>query len=218
VGDSPNCVADNLDCAAAWLGLESANLCWARQVHDNNVIEICPDTSPQEVRSTPADALISSYDKIACCVRTADCVPILVADPRDGRVAAIHAGWRGVVAGVVSCTIERLSRLGSEAERLLVAIGPHIRVSAFEVSEDVARMIAEVTPNRSVIHRDFGPRPHVALVESIREQLRVAGVPASKVDDVGGCTFDDANLFFSYRRLGRASGRHLHAIVPRSLT
>ncbi len=217
VGDSVACVAENLDFAAAWLGLERTNLFWARQIHGSNVMEICPGASQQEVSWTPADALISSHDKSACCVRTADCVPILVADSRHGRVAAIHAGWRGVVACVVPRTIEQLTRLGSNVEKLLVAIGPHIRVSAFEVSEEVARLIADATPGRSVIRRDFGPYPHVALIESVREQLRMAGVAASNVDDVGGCTFDDANRFFSYRRLGPASGRHMHAIIPRSV-
>jgi len=215
VGDSAECVADNLEIAAAWLGLESSNLFWARQIHGNEVLEIRAGMSQQDASSTPADALTSSCEASACCVRTADCVPVLVADSLHGRVAAIHAGWRGVVERVVVRAVEQLSRLGSEPGGLLVAIGPHIRVSAFEVSEDVARSIADCTPGRSVIHRNFGQLPHVALVESIREQLRMAGVEDSNVDDVGGCTFDDAKRFFSYRRQGPASGRHLHAIVPR---
>jgi copper oxidase (laccase) domain-containing protein len=98
---------------------------------------------------------------------------------------------------------------------LLAAIGPHIRLSSFEVSEEVAQTIAQVAPGKSVIHRNFGPLPHVSLADCVTEQLRIAGVLSSNVDDVGGCTFSDASRFFSYRRQGALSGRHLHAIAPR---
>jgi copper oxidase (laccase) domain-containing protein len=89
-------------------------------------------------------------------------------------------------------------------------------VSAFEVSEEVAQTIAQVTPQASVVHRSFGLRPHVSLLACVTEQLRMAGLLPCNVDDVGECTFADPSRFFSYRRQGAASGRHLHAIVPRT--
>lgn len=215
VGDASDCVLENTARAAAWLELESTNLYCAQQVHGANVLEILPETTPHNLVASPADALISARSHTACCVRTADCVPILVGDPNQGCVAAIHAGWRGIVAGVVMRTIEALSEMGSKPDQLLVAIGPHIRSSAFEVSEEVAQTIANVTPRCPVVQRHLGPLPHVALAECVREQLRMAGVAPEKVDDVGGCTFADSTRFFSYRRQGPASGRHLHAIVSR---
>ena len=215
VGDASDNVIENTARASAWLGLESKCLYCAQQVHGANVLEILAETTPQIIGASPADGLISARSHTACCVRTADCVPLLVGDPNRGSVAAIHAGWRGVVAGIVLRTIERLSAMGSKPDHLLVAIGPHIRCSAFEVSEDVAQTIANVTPRCLVVHRHVGSLPHVALVECVREQLRIAGVAPGNVDDVGGCTFSDATRFFSYRRQGPASGRHLHAIVSR---
>ena len=215
VGDASDCVLENTARAAAWLTLESASLYCAQQVHGANVLEILADTTPQSIVASLADALISARAHVACCIRTADCVPLLVGDPNQGCVAAIHAGWRGVVAGIVMRTIERLSEMGSKPNQLLVAIGPHIRSLAFEVSEEVAQTIANVTPRCSVVQRHLGPLPHVDLAECVRAQLRIAGVAPGNVDDVGGCTFSDATRFFSYRRQGPASGRHLHAIVSR---
>jgi YfiH family protein len=191
------------------------NLHYVQQVHGADVVEVDADTLPHATASVQADALIGDCPGAACCVRTADCLPLLLADPICGRVAAVHAGWRGIVAGVVPRTIARMSSLGSNSEKLLAAIGPHIRLPSFEVSEDVAQTIAQVAPGKSVIHRNFGPLPHVSLADCVTEQLRVAGVLPSNVDDVGGCTFSDASRFFSFRRQGASSGRHLHAIVPR---
>jgi polyphenol oxidase len=215
VGDESDCVLENTARAAAWLDLESTNLYCAQQVHGANVLEILAESTPQNIAVSPADALISARHLTACCVRTADCVPLLVGDPKQGSVAAIHAGWRGVVAGIVTRAIERLSETGSEPNQLLVAIGPHIRSPAFEVSEQVAQTIANVTPRCPVVQRHLGLLPHVALAECVREQLRMAGVAPANIDDVGGCTFSDSTRFFSFRRQGPASGRHLHAIVSR---
>ena len=215
VGDSPTSVEENLIRAAGWLGVAVTDLYWANQTHGRDVIVLDGHLSAESVRTMSADAIVASAGRWACCVRTADCVPILVADRVGGRVAAIHAGWRGVVAGIVPQTITRLSELGSQPEDLIAAIGPHIRESSFEVSEDVSQLIGDVTPHACVVRRDLGERPHVSLAKSLYEQLRLAGLESDQVDDVGGCTFQESDRFFSFRRAGRSSGRHLHAILPR---
>jgi YfiH family protein len=214
VGDSPANVAENLNRAADWLGIGVADLNWVSQTHGSEVVILDGHLPVESVRMTSADAIIASTGNCACCVRTADCVPVLVADRVSGRVAAIHAGWRGVVAGIVPQTIARLTELGTRREHLIAAIGPHIRVDAFEVSDDVSQLIGEATPRVCVVRRDLGDRPHVSLAQSLCEQLKMAGLGHGQVDDVGGCTFQESDRFFSYRRLGRASGRHLHAILP----
>jgi len=216
VGDRVDLVAENTQRAATWLGLRRrADLCCAHQVHGADIVEISDELVSRDIQSVPADALIGTEPQYACGVRTADCVPLLVADPSRGYVAAIHAGWRGIVAGVVPRTIARLVELGSRAQQLLVAIGPHIRVSAFEVSDEVADALTRVAALRSIVSRPSGGRPHVDLAACVAEQLRQMGVLPLNVDDVGGCTASEASRFFSYRRQGPASGRHLHAIVPR---
>ena len=215
VGDSSDSVTENLRRAAAWLGVDATRMFSARQVHGSNVVTINADSSSREIHAIEADALIAVDTNSACCVRTADCVPILIADIGQGRVAAVHAGWRGIVAGVILRAIEQLNRLGSKTEQLLAAIGPHIRTSAFEVSEQVARVIATASADDRAVCREYGARPHVALATAACAQLEQSGIRLANIDDVGGCTFTDEARFFSYRRQGAASGRLLHAIVAK---
>jgi YfiH family protein len=160
-----------------------------------------------------ADAIVARSGQLACAVRTADCVPILVADPQTGAVAAIHSGWRGTVANVVEAT---LNRLNANPGRLLAAVGPHISRDAFEVSADVADQLQAVAPGEPVVFRSENRKPHVDLRRLISAQLRAAGVPEAQIDQVHGCTVLDAGRFFSYRRDGQQSGRLLSGIVPKN--
>jgi YfiH family protein len=146
-------------------------------------------------------------------VRTADCVPILVGDRQTRRVAAVHAGWRGVVQGVTPAAVEALLERGSRPEELIVAIGPHISLAAFEVGDEVARELAQASSARNVVTRHEGQKAHVSLAGIVRAQLTQLGVPNDHVEELPGCTFGDASRFFSYRRDGRQSGRQVSAIV-----
>jgi polyphenol oxidase len=215
VGDDPHNVVENLSRAAVWLGIATDGLYFAQQVHGRHAITLRSDLTSEAVRLMKADAIVGSNSAQACCVRTADCVPVLVADRIGGQVAAIHAGWRGVAGGIVPETLLRLFETGCKPENLIACIGPHIRVGAFEVSEAVAEQINQATPGFDVVRRTPGQLPHVSLAESLIEQLRRAGISHNQVEDVGGCTFAQADRFFSYRRSGQSSGRHLHAILPR---
>ncbi len=206
VGDSPADVEENLTRAANWLRLAPSELCWQRQVHGRDVVVLRGTESSLEVRSMNGDAVIVTGARLAACVRTADCVPVLIADQELGHVAAVHAGWRGIVTGVLPETLARLFELGSQPACLIAAIGPHIRVGAFEVSEEVGQRINAATPHIDVIHRDVGDRPHVALVESVAEQLRILGLKNEQIDDVGGCTFADSNRFSPIGGLVRIVG------------
>jgi hypothetical protein len=140
---------------------------------------------------------------------------LLIADPETGAVAAAHAGWRGVVCGIVGEGVAALSARGIDPARLLAAIGPHISLEAFEVSDEVAVSIANAARDPKIVDRGFGERPHVNLRRAIRAQLRGAGLEDLAIDDVRGCTHGDKARFFSFRRDGRQSGRHLAAIVAR---
>jgi hypothetical protein len=98
---------------------------------------------------------------------------------------------------------------------LLAAIGPHISVAAFEVSEDVAGELSSAVPGVDAVVRKRGAKPHVDLRKLVRAQLLGQGFSGTAVDDVQGCTVSDPDLFFSYRRDGAVSGRHLSAVVAR---
>ena len=176
-----------------------------KQVHSARVIEVGDGASESE----EADAIVSR-NHAAIAIRTADCVPILVGDISSGAVAAIHAGWRGVVSGVVPNAIELL---GGDPAKLVAAIGPCIGACCFEVGVDVAEKIAS-TSDTSVVARQVGEKAFVDLRRAARIQLTRLGVADSNIEDIAGCTYCEKELFFSYRRDGANAGRLIAAIAP----
>lgn len=215
VGDLANNVQENLARAARALGVTPERVYFLSQVHGAEVKLLEGGEDRHEVLHERGDAVAALCGDLACAVRVADCAPVLIGDKTSGAVAAIHAGWRGVVAGVVAAAVRRLRAEVGEGE-LVAAIGPHISVANFEVSEDVAEKLAGASPDPDVVDRTRGPRPHVDLRRILRAQLRQLGLADTAIDDVGGCTVGDPRLYFSFRRDGRQSGRHLAAIVPRA--
>jgi polyphenol oxidase len=215
VGDTPENVARNLDLAGACLGVARAGLFFSSQVHGNAVRELDAGDLPEGVLFEAADALVTDVTGLACAVRTADCVPVLIADPWSGAVAAAHAGWRGVVCGILAAALATLERRGAAPSGLIAAIGPHISCTAFEVSEEVAGALAAAADD-AVVDRTRGPKPHVDLRQAVRLQLTRLGFARGAIEDVPGCTYGDPERFFSFRRDGLESGRHISAIVARS--
>ena len=207
VGDDEAAVEENVRRFAQAVGCPARRLFEVSQVHGRTVVAVHADDRVSAVRTMGADALVTDWAGAGVAVRTADCVPILLADPETGAVAAVHAGWRGVVAGILD---EAIDRLGVPPARLLAAIGPHIR--AFEVGEDVALQIAEAARGADVITARR-PRPHAHLARAVDAQLRYRGLES--IDDVGGCTLSEPERFFSHRRDEGTTGRHLALIVAR---
>jgi YfiH family protein len=215
VGDAEDKVSENFRRAGNALGLDSDRLFFLAQVHGREVRQLTGNESFEQICNLSGDALVSICGNLACCVRVADCVPVLLGDIRSGAAGAAHAGWRGVVARVVPATVETLGRVSGGEPTLVAAIGPHISVAAFEVSADVAAQLADASSASNVVDWSWGERPHVNLRRIVRAQLVNAGVAEECIDDVDGCTVGDPDRFFSFRRDGRHSGRHLAAIVPR---
>lgn len=181
------------------------------QVHGNHLREVERLEVPKVVREEAGDGLIARAPGVAVGVRTADCVPLLMADPSTGAVAAVHAGWRGVEKRIVTKAVRALT----DAPRdLLVAIGPHIRVASFEVGDEVVELLSGATsePTSSFVDGTRA-KPHVDLAVVVLAQLREVGVEF--VDVLPGDTFAEPERFFSYRRDGKQSGRHLSVIVSR---
>lgn len=146
--------------------------------------------------SGEADALISNEPGLAVSVRTADCFPILLADPRHHAIAAIHAGWRGTSARIAIAAIDRMrSEFGTDPAHLLAAVGPGIGACCYEVGEDVARRFGLETPG------------HIDLAAANRAQLIEAGVLPGRIEMLGLCTFCDPARFHSYRRDKDQAGR-----------
>lgn len=215
VGDEPSCVSENLERIAGHFGLPIERLVTVSQVHGSRVIDVSDEAASARIQKLEADALVSACGNVALGIRTADCVPVLVGCRATGAAAAIHAGWRGLVAGVIPNAIARLIAMGSKAETIVAAIGPHIGVGAFEVSEDVAARLAEVGSTNDAVAWDLGPRPHVHLGRLAISQLKTAGLRPEQIDLLEQCTYSEPNNFFSFRRDGAQSGRQLSVIRPR---
>lgn len=145
-------------------------------------------------------------------VHVADCVPLLLADPRSGDVAAVHAGWRGVVAGIVPASIDLLGR---DRGSVLAAIGPCIGACCFEVGRDVAEQIARACGEPRVVVWEAKDKAYVDLRAAVRAQLLALGLGRAHIEDVSGCTKHEGERFHSYRRDGADSGRMLAAIAAR---
>jgi polyphenol oxidase len=142
------------------------------------------------------DALLDNTAGAALAVKTADCVPLLLVDERKQAVAAVHAGWRGTVAGIAQRAVESMrERFGSEPADLHAALGPAIGECCYEVGPEVAA------------HFGREERTHIDLVEANRGQLLAAGLSASRIYAAGLCTMCRADEFHSYRRDREAAGR-----------
>ncbi|MCA9601944.1 MAG: peptidoglycan editing factor PgeF [Polyangiales bacterium] len=213
VGDDAEAVEANHRRVVAALGVAPAPLHEVSQVHGTRVRELRSGEDARRVRAEEADALIAR-DGQAVAVRVADCVPVLVADRTTGAVAAVHAGWRGTADGVLPAAVHALAPVSPSD--LLVALGPHIRPAAFEVGGEVIERLRAAAPGTDPEVRGHA-KPHADLAVVLRAQLAALGVPESNVEDVGGCTFAEAERFFSFRRDGKLSGRQAGVIVARSL-
>jgi YfiH family protein len=200
--------SEGADAVARTLGV--SRVVQVKQVHGGRTIDASEvsEVSPQ----AEADAVVSrsTGGPWAVGVRVADCVPVLVADADSGDVVAIHAGWRGVVAGVVRGAIAQL-----EGRNLLAAIGPCIGRCCFEVDRSVAEAIAGASGGAAVVARWDGDKAWVDLRAAVRAQLTTLDSKNVRVDDVAGCTKHEPSRFHSFRRDGERSGRMLAAIRAR---
>jgi YfiH family protein len=188
--------------------------CLLRQVHGAEVVR----GGSVEADGVAADG---AYERVDClrnrflAVRTADCVPILLAS-RDGRfVAAVHAGWRGTARGIVGNAVRALADLGCPPATLIAAAGPSIGACCYPVSPQIAREVAAASGG-SLASLTQGDResPRLDLRAANRSQLRVAGLRAASIHLAPWCTFCEPDLFFSYRREGADTGRQLSLIGP----
>jgi polyphenol oxidase len=186
--------------------LDVATIAQVRQVHGALAVEA--ESAGQEGDAIVGRSRPNRTAAAAVGVRVADCVPILIADRSSGDVAAIHAGWRGIVRGIVRSALERLR--GTD---LLAAIGPCIGSCCFEVGEDVAEAIATAAPGVCVVAGRVGGKLLVDLRAAARAQLRALGLRDDCIEEVSGCSKHEPVRFHSFRRDGPSAGRMLAAIV-----
>ena len=190
--------ADRPEAVLAAAGLAETPLRTARQVHG---VRIVAASSMED--GCRADGFLTAPGGPAAGVRTADCVPVLLADPVSGRGAVLHAGWKGTATGIVPLAVALLAGRGVAPEDLLAAQGPSIGGCCYQVGEEVVRAAGGAGVERQ------GDRSLLDLRKVIRMQLEAAGVPVSGISTAPWCTACDSGLFFSWRRDGNPAGRML---------
>jgi YfiH family protein len=191
-----------------------------KQVHGTDVLIVDRPVSHGECFEGGWDALVTDQPGLAVTVRTADCVPVLIHDPVHRAVAAIHAGWRGAVAGIVPKTIAALAqRFGSTACSLRMAVGPSAGPCCYEVDEPVLKKLRDVFPDwRLVVNGQGGPKGLLDLREFVRRQALMTGLTEAAIAVANACTICHPSLFFSYRREGAVKHTMVSGIalvVPR---
>lgn len=187
-------------------GVWALAACW--QVHGREV-RVVRDASDPRSDEERCDALATNLPGVLLGVKTADCVPLLLADPRRGACAAVHAGWRGTLAGVAVRALERMrEEFGTDPSDVRAAIGPAARACCYEVGPEVVGAFREKFPRAEAFFtptRDGRALADIQLAN--REQLVEAGVPPGRIHTLPLCTICRPELFFSYRREKRLYGK-----------
>lgn len=193
VGDDANAVAENRH----RLHLPSAPI-WLNQVHGRMVVDAGQVVEQSPARVIEADAAYTDRVGVICAVLTADCLPVLICDRQGTRVAAVHAGWRGMAVGIIEGTVDAL---GLPGEQLLAWLGPAIGPNAYEVGEEVRDTFMRNNPEAGMAFRSSSPGHWwMDIYQLARQRLMSRGVSAISGGD--HCTWHEADNFYSYRRDG----------------
>lgn len=175
------------------------------QIHSDLIVTAAGDTG----RIGDGDALITARAGLWVAVRTADCLPVLIADPVTRAAAAVHAGWRGSAREITAKAVRQMAEnFGSDPADLIAAIGPGIARCCYEVSPEVAREFAAWIPELA----NAAGKTLLDLAEVNRRQLLQSGLAETSIDASGQCTFCRADEFYSFRRVAGEAGRMVSGI------
>ena len=200
VGDDSNAVTANW---AIWsVVYPRARIARLQQVHGNRVL---PIKSAFDDERRIGDGMVTNVPGIVLAIFTADCVPVLMVDMEARVAGALHAGWRGTLAGIASKGVRAMVVLGANSDRICVALGPSIGSCCFEVDTELAeRFIANIPAATACCHLGRPGKMHLDLRGILRSQLNQAGVAEGSVINVGPCTRCRCEQFFSRRAAGGA--------------
>ncbi len=211
--DSPERVRANRRRFLNALDLGRAPLATLQQIHSDRIHII--KESQEQGNQTEGDALITQIRGLAVAVQTADCLPILMADPESRIAAVVHSGWKGTLARILQKTVLKMAQVfGSNPAKLIAAVGPGIRACCFEVGEEVAKLFEQEYPGcRLAVPVNGRPgKSFLDLSKALEIQLNQAGVDPANSHDLRLCTRCNVRDFFSYRAEGQNSGRMMAVI------
>lgn len=205
VNDKPKNVTNNLELLARSLGFNSDQMVSPKQTHSKNIGIV---KSKDDI-FTDTDALITNIPEICIFIRTADCVPILLFDPVQKAIAAIHSGWKSTIQEISKHTIELMTKeYGTKPEDIIAGIGPSIGPEVYEVGPEVIVLF----------HRQFGENHFASPIENSdkglldlwkvnKHILLECGIPENQIEIAEMCTYSNPELFFSARRDKNKTGR-----------
>ncbi|MEK6299529.1 MAG: peptidoglycan editing factor PgeF [Acidobacteriota bacterium] len=217
-GDDRENVAENRRRYLQAIGAEAATLVTARQTHST---ERCFIETPEQARGVQpdCDAMTTKLTGVLLAIQTADCLPVLIADPRSGAMAAIHAGWRGTAGRITERAVADLMLLhGASPRDCIAALGPAACGQCYEVGEDViARYKKEFGYWRGLFSNfKEGGKAHLDVRAANVQQLKFCGLSEDRIHVADYCTMHQNELFFSHRRegstLASGTGRMLSVI------
>lgn len=226
-GDSETAIIKNRQLLCQTLGINDKRLIMPHQVHKTEIAvidtEFLSRIDNEQVSSAPDassighlegyDALMTDLKGVCIGVSTADCIPVLLYDPKCEIVCAVHAGWRGTVARITEKAVAQMAAtFGCRPTDLIAQIGPGISLESFEVGNEVYEAFAKAGFDMQAIARRF-EKWHIDLPECNRLQLLHAGLNTDNIHDCGICTYKEYYRFFSARRLGIQSGRIFTGIM-----
>jgi hypothetical protein len=213
--DGADNVTENRARMAAALGVASDHFITAYQIHSPNVVVADTPWTPQA--RPRADGIVSRTPGLAIGVSTADCGPVLMADPQARVVGAAHAGWRGALTGIVEATVAAMERLGAERGRILAALGPMIRQRNYEVGNDLMARFRAEDPGSDRFFVPAAREGHALFDLAGYVATRLAGAGVERIEDLDRCTYADPAQFYSFRRATHQAeadyGRHVNAIA-----
>lgn len=194
--DQPGHIVENRNRVCHWFNQPSEQLVTTHQIHSTTVFVT---EEPFTAERPKADAIVTATPGLVIGILTADCSPILFADPKAGIVGAAHAGWRGALDGVAECTIEQMEKLGATRSRIVACVGPSIGGENYEVGPEFIDRFIEHDPDSATFFAPSGRDGHhlFDLQNYTLNRLILAGITAHRS---GHCTYADKESFFSYRR------------------
>lgn len=194
--DQRDMVAINRRRVAAAMEVDADRLVTVHQTHSARVAHV---TAPFATPRPEADAMVTSVPGLALAILTADCQPVLFADPQAGVIGAAHAGWRGALDGVLEATIDAMETEGARRDRIAAVIGPSISQRNYEVGPDLVERFIDDDPETARFFAGGpGDRAQFDLPGFGLWRMRAAGIGAAQW--TRHCTYDDEARFFSYRR------------------
>jgi len=210
----------NSDCTAyrkelsSAIGIDPEQIQFPKQVHSDFIAVVGDIVCSEEFAGF--DALITNRSEICLAIQTADCVPVLLFDPTDHVIAAVHAGWRGTMSKVVLKTVLKMvDQFGCKPENMIAGIGPSINKYAYEVGEEVIEKVIDNFSNYQslLIPSMKDGKAYFDLWEANKTLLLESGIKIENIEVLGMCTYELDQLFFSARRDGVNTGRVVSYIM-----